>query len=158
MSVAASVLQGAPTTKGCGLVTMGSNDEAAAAIDALDNKHIWEGMEAPMVVKWMDAALQKRRREEHLAAMRQGLVPSMGECHGCMRWAGNVLEQLEPCHAIVLHWLVVLCMLHVWLGFVVDLTSGRGKRADLWRTSCDLCLDIHKQQHGGLATVMHQPH
>jgi hypothetical protein len=29
------------------------------------------------VVKWMDAALQKRRREEHLAAMRQGLVPSM---------------------------------------------------------------------------------
>ncbi|WIA44418.1 hypothetical protein OEZ86_007184 [Tetradesmus obliquus] len=69
--------QGAPTTKGCGLVTMGSNDEAAAAIDALDSKHIWDGMEAPMVVKWMDAALQKRRREEHLAAMRQGLVPSM---------------------------------------------------------------------------------
>lgn len=59
---------------------MGSNDEAAAAIEALDNKHVWEGMEAPMVVKWMDAALQKRRREEHLAAMRQGLVPSMGEC------------------------------------------------------------------------------
>lgn len=71
--------QGAPTAKGCGLVTMGSNDEAAAAIDALDNKHTWEGMEAPMVVKWMDAALQKRRREEHLAAMRQGLVPSMGK-------------------------------------------------------------------------------
>eukprot|EP00775_Hariotina_reticulata_P001643 gene1644-1985_t len=69
--------QGAPTTKGCGLVTMGGNEEAAAAIDALDNRHIWEGMEAPMVVKWMDAALQKRRREEHLAAMRQGLVPSM---------------------------------------------------------------------------------
>lgn len=72
------VCQGAPTTKGCGLVTMGSNDEAAAAIEALDNKHVWDGMEAPMVVKWMDAALQKRRREEHLAAMRQGLVPSMG--------------------------------------------------------------------------------
>jgi hypothetical protein len=35
------------------------------------------------VVKWMDVALQKRRREEHLAAMRQGLVPSMSmsECH-----------------------------------------------------------------------------
>ncbi|KAF6260316.1 hypothetical protein COO60DRAFT_909475 [Scenedesmus sp. NREL 46B-D3] len=69
--------QGAPTTKGCGLVTMGSNDEAAAAIDALDSRHTWDGLEAPMVVKWMDAALQKRRREEHLAAMRQGLVPSM---------------------------------------------------------------------------------
>lgn len=58
---------------------MGSNDEAAAAIEALDNRHVWDGMEARMVVKWMDAALQKRRREEHLAAMRQGLVPSMGE-------------------------------------------------------------------------------
>jgi hypothetical protein len=43
------MLQGAPTTKGCGLVTLGSNDEAAAAIDALDSKHIWDGMEAPMV-------------------------------------------------------------------------------------------------------------
>lgn len=42
-------VQGAPTTKGCGLVTMGSNDEAAAAIEALDNQHVWEGMEAPMV-------------------------------------------------------------------------------------------------------------
>lgn len=72
--------QGAPTTKGCGLVTMGSNDEAAAAIEALDSRHIWEGMEAPMVVKWMDAALQKRRREEHLLAMRTGQSPvSMSE-------------------------------------------------------------------------------
>mmetsp|Transcript_31833 Transcript_31833/g.70722 ORF Transcript_31833/g.70722 Transcript_31833/m.70722 type:complete len:496 (-) Transcript_31833:2249-3736(-) len=69
--------QGAPTTKGCGLVTMGTHQEAVAAIDALDNKYIWDGMESPMVVKWMDAALQRRRREQHLAAMRQGLVPSM---------------------------------------------------------------------------------
>eukprot|EP00879_Flechtneria_rotunda_P011421 GHRR01011930.1.p1 GENE.GHRR01011930.1~~GHRR01011930.1.p1 ORF type:complete len:414 (+),score=97.93 GHRR01011930.1:226-1467(+) len=74
--------QGAPTTKGCGLVTMGSNEEAAAAIQELDSKHVWDGMDAPMVVKWMDAALQRRRKEEHLAAMRQGLVPSMsmGKC------------------------------------------------------------------------------
>ena len=62
--------------QGCGLVTMGSHDEAQAAIDALDNKYVWEGMEAPMVVKWMDAALQRRRREQHLAAMRSGLIPS----------------------------------------------------------------------------------
>jgi hypothetical protein len=54
-------LQGAPTTKGCGLVTMGSNDEAAAAIDALDSKHCWDGMEAPMVsegCKLFDIVLQ----------------------------------------------------------------------------------------------------
>lgn len=31
-----------------------------------------------MVVKWMDAALQRRRREQHLAALRQGLVPTKG--------------------------------------------------------------------------------
>jgi hypothetical protein len=57
---------------------MGTHEEAIAAIDALDSKYTWEGMESPMVVKWMDAALQRRRREQHLAAMRQGLVPSMG--------------------------------------------------------------------------------
>jgi RNA recognition motif-containing protein len=72
--------QGAPTTKGCGLITMGSHADAEAAIAALDGRYKWAGTEAgapPMVVKWMDGALQRRRREEHLAAMRQGLVPSM---------------------------------------------------------------------------------
>jgi CUG-BP- and ETR3-like factor len=64
--------------QGCGLITMGSHEEASNAIEALDNKHVWPGMDSPMVVKWMDAQLQKRRREEHLAAMRQGLIPSMG--------------------------------------------------------------------------------
>ena len=61
---------------------MGSHDEAVNAIDHLDSKFVWEGMESAMVVKWMDAALQRRRREQHLAAMRQGLVPNMtmGEC------------------------------------------------------------------------------
>ncbi|GAX72674.1 hypothetical protein CEUSTIGMA_g130.t1 [Chlamydomonas eustigma] len=69
--------QGASTTKGCGLVTMSTHEEAIAAIQALDNQHVWEGMDVPMVVKWMDAALQRRRREQHLAAMRQGLATSM---------------------------------------------------------------------------------
>ncbi|GLC56141.1 hypothetical protein PLESTB_001073100 [Pleodorina starrii] len=63
--------QGAPTTKGCGLVTMSQHPEAVAAIDALDGKHVWEGMDCPMVVKWMDTALQRRRREQHLASTRQ---------------------------------------------------------------------------------------
>lgn len=61
---------------------MGTHEEAVNAIDRLDSKFVWDGMESPMVVKWMDAALQRRRREQHLAAMRQGLVPNMtmGEC------------------------------------------------------------------------------
>jgi hypothetical protein len=56
---------------------MGTHEEAVNAIDHLESKFVWEGMESPMVVKWMDAALQRRRREQHLAAMRQGLVPNM---------------------------------------------------------------------------------
>jgi hypothetical protein len=54
--------------QGCGLVTMGSHEEAAAALAALDTKYTWEGMASPMIVKWMDAALQKRRRDHHMAA------------------------------------------------------------------------------------------
>lgn len=68
--------------QGCGLVTMGTHEEAVAAIDALDNKFTWEGMESPMVVKWMDAALQRRRREQHLAAMRSGIMPAMANWPG----------------------------------------------------------------------------
>uniref|UniRef100_A0A7R9VPJ1 RRM domain-containing protein n=1 Tax=Chlamydomonas euryale TaxID=1486919 RepID=A0A7R9VPJ1_9CHLO len=67
--------QGAPTSKGCGLVTMGAHDEAAAAIEALHGKHTWPGMDSPMVVKWMDTALQQQRRAQHLSAVRQGLAP-----------------------------------------------------------------------------------
>ncbi len=63
-----------PSHQGCGLVTMGTHDEAVAAINALHGKHVWEGMDAPMIVKWMDTALQQRRREHHLATMRQGLA------------------------------------------------------------------------------------
>ncbi|EFJ44830.1 hypothetical protein VOLCADRAFT_118581 [Volvox carteri f. nagariensis] len=75
--------QGAPTTKGCGLVTMGSHDEAVSAIAALDSQYVWEGMETPMVVKWMDTALQRRRREQHLANMRQAMAPG-GAGLGCV--------------------------------------------------------------------------
>ena len=69
---------------------MHTHKDAEAAIEALDNRHIWEGMSSPMVVKWMDNALQRRRREQHIAAMRQGLLPSMslGKRHG----------QLVPLH------------------------------------------------------------
>jgi hypothetical protein len=52
-------------------VTMGSHEEALCAIDGLDSRFTWDGMDSPMVVKWMDAALQRRRREQHLASIRQ---------------------------------------------------------------------------------------
>ncbi len=57
---------------------MGSHAEAVAAIAALDSKYVWEGMETPMVVKWMDMALQRRRRELHLANLRQSLATGGG--------------------------------------------------------------------------------
>eukprot|EP00775_Hariotina_reticulata_P011883 gene11883-12027_t len=88
--------QGAPITKGCGLVTMGNIQEAAAAIEALDSKYVWHGVDVPMVVKWMDAQLQKRRRDEHLAAMRHGLVPSMSMSESPLAgWLGCVFQHLS---------------------------------------------------------------
>lgn len=69
------VFQGAPTTKGCGLVTMGSAEEAAAAIEGLHERHTWPGMAQPMVVRWMDSALQRRRREEYLTMKQQAGGP-----------------------------------------------------------------------------------
>jgi hypothetical protein len=44
-------LQGAPSSKGCGLVAFATRHAAAAAIDVLCNKYIWAGMRSPMVVK-----------------------------------------------------------------------------------------------------------
>jgi hypothetical protein len=44
-------LQGAPSSKGCGLVAFATRQAAAAAIDILCNKYIWAGMRSPMVVK-----------------------------------------------------------------------------------------------------------
>lgn len=111
--------QGAPTSKGCGLVTYSAPSEAAAAIAGLDATYTWPGADGPMVVKWMDTALQRKRRDEHLAAMRQGLVPSMSmsEWGGCWRRAGgegglghcsrwpshydDALGKIEPAHYAV---------------------------------------------------------
>ncbi|PNH12299.1 CUGBP Elav-like family member 4 [Tetrabaena socialis] len=101
--------QGAPTTKGCGLVTMGGHEEAVAAIAALDSQYVWGGMETPMVVKWMDTALQRRRREQHLANMRQAMAPGAGLGFGGLALATSLpvpssigmlqtsfMEALEP--------------------------------------------------------------
>ena len=63
--------------QGCGLVTMCLHDDAQAAIEALNSTFVWEGMDGPMVVKWMDTALQQRRREQHLASMRAGVASGM---------------------------------------------------------------------------------
>jgi hypothetical protein len=61
---------------------MGSHEEAAAALAALDTKYTWEGMASPILVKWMDTALQKRRRDQHMAATASRpdplLLPMMG--------------------------------------------------------------------------------
>lgn len=38
------------------------------------------------VVKWMDAALQKRRREEHLLALRAGQSPTFAMSESMLHW------------------------------------------------------------------------
>ncbi|GBF89403.1 RNA-binding protein [Raphidocelis subcapitata] len=42
----------ARSSKGCGLIVMASPAAAAAARDALNGKHTWEGADGPMVVEW----------------------------------------------------------------------------------------------------------
>ncbi|KAG2497791.1 hypothetical protein HYH03_004063 [Edaphochlamys debaryana] len=89
--------QGAPTTKGCGLVTMSQHAEAVLAIATLDGKYVWEGMDCPMVVKWMDTALQRRRREQHLATIRQPLPSaSIGGLLGGSRSVDQMSYQPAP--------------------------------------------------------------
>ncbi len=82
--------------QGCGLVTMGSHAEAVAAIAALDSQYVWDGMETPMVVKWMDTALQRRRREQHLANMRQAMSPGAGLGFGERATARDGSVGLDP--------------------------------------------------------------
>ncbi|KIY91316.1 CUG-BP- and ETR-3-like factor 3-B [Monoraphidium neglectum] len=53
---------------------MGSVEEATAAIAALHEQHTWQGMAQPMVVRWMDSALQRRRREDHLSGRQAPAV------------------------------------------------------------------------------------
>ena len=73
--------------QGCGTVHMTTHDEAEAARAALDNKHRWQGMESPMVVRWVDRELQKRRRETRHGALCMWALPGgmMGEGGGDLR-------------------------------------------------------------------------
>jgi RNA recognition motif-containing protein len=59
----------AKTSKGCGLVEYTTQEEAQAAMDALNGNYRFDsypGSEAPMVVEWMDASR---------------LTPPAGKCH-----------------------------------------------------------------------------
>jgi CUG-BP- and ETR3-like factor len=73
---------------------MSSVGEAEMAMEELDNKYTWEGMVSRMVVKLMDAALQRRRREQHVAAMRHGALPSLA-LSGTVKPPGSDLS-LDP--------------------------------------------------------------
>lgn len=69
---------------------MSTHDEAAAALAGLDNKHRWDTMDSPMVAKWVDRELQKRRKEgtigESACHMPHDYVFRQRE-PGCCRWA-----------------------------------------------------------------------
>ena len=70
------------------------HDDAQAAIESLNSTFVWEGMDGPMVVKWMDTALQQRRREQHLASMRAGVASGMA-AGGGGREAGTAVGVVE---------------------------------------------------------------
>ena len=48
--------------QGCGMVTMASHEEAERVLEQLDLKHTFDGLEGPMMLKWVDQELQKRRK------------------------------------------------------------------------------------------------
>jgi hypothetical protein len=53
---------------------MGSHQEAAAAIEGLDDRFQWAGMTGPMVVELMDSNLQRQRRWAGLAMIALAMV------------------------------------------------------------------------------------
>jgi hypothetical protein len=44
---------------------MASHDEANHAMEELSLKYQWQGMDGPMLLRWVDPELVKRRKDEH---------------------------------------------------------------------------------------------
>lgn len=84
--------QGAPTSKGCGLVIMRSYGDAAAVIAGLEH-YKWEGMHSAMVVKLM--APQRQRQDQAL-----GLETAASGAHACVGRALGSPAML-PCVPLV---------------------------------------------------------
>lgn len=57
--------QSAKTSKGCGFVRFSEPKAAAAALEALNGKHMFESSEVPMVVEWIDPARLANRQRLH---------------------------------------------------------------------------------------------
>lgn len=104
---------GASISKGCGLVVMSSPAEARIALESLQGRYIWPGVDSPMVVTWMDVELQRRRREHHMASMRHILTTGPGNATGAhfgSRYMHTYTDtdvssgcSLKPSHAWTMH-------------------------------------------------------
>ena len=64
------VMQTVDLMQGCGIVTFNTHEEALHVLDNL--VHTFTGMNDPMVLKWMDQNMQKRRRTD------EGPMPGPG--------------------------------------------------------------------------------
>ncbi len=77
-TVIPSVLQAGSSVRlcvclqGCGLVTMATHEEAAAALAGLHGKFSWCARDTPMVVTWMDSSLQHQRYDAFKASAKTG--------------------------------------------------------------------------------------
>jgi len=71
----------ARSSKGCGLVTLGSVDAAAAAREALNGRHVWPGADGPMVVEWC-APSKLGAKAAAAAEQKRGPARAMGGCLG----------------------------------------------------------------------------
>eukprot|EP00955_Chlamydomonas_euryale_P073094 361616-Chlamydomonas_euryale.AAC.15 len=83
--------------RGCGLVTMATRDEACAAIAGLHDVHTFDGMKKPMVVRWMDKALQQQRNAESAAAAAHASAAAAPPLQASAPLsAGSMLRGCEP--------------------------------------------------------------
>lgn len=91
--------QSAKTSKGCGFVRYKEHAAAAAALEALNGKFMFETSEAPMVVEWIDPARLVTRQPtsgKSVVAAKYFLQLSR-PCLLIMFWSNGWLMSLYAC-------------------------------------------------------------
>ncbi|XP_020580685.1 RNA-binding protein BRN1-like [Phalaenopsis equestris] len=65
------------TSKGCAFLKYETKEEALAALEDLNGKHMMEGSNVPLVVKWADTEKERKARKVQKAQSQASCVPHM---------------------------------------------------------------------------------
>ncbi|GER32987.1 RNA binding protein [Striga asiatica] len=63
------------TSRGCAFLKFGTREQAVAAIEALNGKHMMEGSTIPLVVKWADTEKERHARKAQKALAQSSNAP-----------------------------------------------------------------------------------